>query len=149
VARFGWADLAERVLETVRPGEALSFRPPAWIERGREDAIVVSSGIQLLVFEGVGASRDVLAHLLDARVWVQTDQAEIDRRNKARGGGEDWLKEELPWTAVHRPSEHADLVVDGSRCFPTILKSRLSSPMVRSEKVLRLVPPSSGTRQFG
>ena len=113
-SRFGWADLAEHVLETVRAGEALYFRPPAWIERDREGAIVVPGGIQLLVLEGVGASRDELAHLLDARIWVQTDQAEIDRRNKARGADDGWLEEELPWVAVHRPWEHADLVIAGS-----------------------------------
>jgi hypothetical protein len=85
-SRFGWADLAEHLLEKVRTRDALSFRPPAWIERGREGAIVVPRGIQLLLLEGVGSSRQELAHLLDARLWVQTDQTEIDRRNDARRG---------------------------------------------------------------
>ena len=74
-SRFGWTDLAQYVLETVRTGEALSFRPPAWIERGREGAIVVPSSIQVLLLEGVGSSREELAHLLDARLWVQAGLA--------------------------------------------------------------------------
>jgi hypothetical protein len=95
-SRFGWVDLARLVLAPVRAGEALSFRPPAWIERGREGAIVVLRGIQLLLLEGVGASRDELEQLLDARLWVQTDQTEIDRRNAARDAADGWLAEELP-----------------------------------------------------
>ncbi len=65
-------NLAEHVLETVRRAEALSFRPPAWDERGREGAIVVPHGTQLLLLEGVGSSREELAHLLDARLWVRS-----------------------------------------------------------------------------
>ena len=113
-SRFGWADLAGRVLETVRAGEAVSFRPPAWIERGREGAIVVPTNIEVLVLEGVGASRDELAHLLDARLWVHSDLKEIDRRNEARGADKGWLAEEVPWVADHRPWRHADLIVAGT-----------------------------------
>jgi hypothetical protein len=113
-SRFGWVDLAEHVLATVRAAEALSYRPPAWDERGREGAIVVPRSMQLLLLEGVGSSRDELAHLLDARLWVQADQAVIDRRNDARAADEGWLAEELPFIAARRPWEHADLVVAGT-----------------------------------
>ena len=117
-SRFGWADLAQHVLETVRSGASLSYRPPAWIERGREGAILVPPGIQLLLLEGVGASREELAHLLDARLWVQADRATIDRRNQDRGADEGWLQEELPWVAGHRPWQHADLVISGTPTLP-------------------------------
>ena len=112
-SRFGWEDLARHVLETVRSGASLAYRPPAWIERGREGAIMVPSGMQLLLLEGVGASREELADLLDARLWVQTARATIDRRNEGRGADDGWLAEELPWVAARRPWEHADLIVDG------------------------------------
>jgi hypothetical protein len=121
-SRFGWADLAVRVLETVHTGEAVSFRPPAWIERGREGAIVVPAHIQLLVLEGVGASREELAHLTDARIWVQSDREATKQRDEARvAAGETtregvtgWLAEELPFVAARRPWEHADLIVAGT-----------------------------------
>jgi hypothetical protein len=116
-SRFGWADLARHVLRTVRSGAALAYRPPAWIERGRDGAIVVPPGIELLLLEGVGASREELADLLDARLWVQTDRATIDRRNEGRGADNGWLAEELPWVAARRPWEHADLIVDGTPMF--------------------------------
>jgi len=70
------------------------------------------------VLEGVGASRDELAHLLDARLWVQTDQTEIDRRNDARVADEGWLVEEVPFVAAHRPWEHADLILAGNPTLP-------------------------------
>jgi hypothetical protein len=39
---FDWADLlAHGVLEPVRRGEGVSFRPPAWRERDRAGAIEV------------------------------------------------------------------------------------------------------------
>jgi hypothetical protein len=63
-------------------------------------------------------------HLLDARLWVQTDQTEIDRRNEARGADEGWLEEELPWVAAHRPWEHADSSSPARGHFPTIPASR-------------------------
>ncbi len=121
-SRFGWADLAVRVLETVHTGEAVSFRPPAWIERGREGAIVVPAHIQLLVVEGVGASREELAHLTDARIWVQSDRQATKQRDEARvatgettrEGVTGWLAEELAFVAARRPWEHADLIVAGT-----------------------------------
>jgi hypothetical protein len=110
----GW--FAEHVLKTVRTGEILSFRPPAWIERGRESALFVPSNIQVFLLEG-GASRDELAQLLDARFWVQSNLREVDRRNEARG--EDvWLAEELPWIADPRPWEHSDLIIAGMPTLP-------------------------------
>jgi len=114
-SRFGWTDLAQYVLETARTGEALSFRPPAWIERGREGAIVVPSSIQVLLLEGVGSSREELAHLLDARLWVQADWTVIERRNAVRvAAGETTstgvaglMAEELPFVAARRLSSSA------------------------------------------
>jgi hypothetical protein len=132
-SRFGWADLARHVLEIVRSGAALAYRPPAWVERGREGAIVVPPGIELLLFEGVGASREELADLLDARPWVQTDRATIDRRNEGRGADDGWLAEELPWLAARQPWEHADLIVDGA---PTLAHNS-SIELVVSDGPLR------------
>jgi hypothetical protein len=125
-SRFGWADLARRVLEAVRVDAALSFRPPGWDKVGREGAISVPCGIRLLLLEGVGSSREELADLLNARVWVQSDRAVTERRNDARiAAGEttraklaDWMAEVLPFIAARRPWEHANLIVAGTPTLP-------------------------------
>lgn len=125
-SRFGWADIAQRLLETARAGEPLSFRPPAWDERHRAGAIVLPSGIQLLLLEGVGSSREELSHLLDGRLWVQADRAVTDQRDEdrvaagevTRSAIEGWMAEELRFIAARRPWEHADIVVAGTPSLP-------------------------------
>ncbi len=122
-AAFDWAGLlAGGVLEPVRAGQAVAYRPPAWDARDRPGAVTVPAGLTLLVVEGVGSSRRALAHLLDASVWVQSDLDEIDRRNAVRvQAGEispadfdSWMAEELPFLAADRPWERAGLVVAGT-----------------------------------
>jgi hypothetical protein len=76
---FGWAELlACGVLEPIRRGQAVAFRPPAWDERGRLGAIELPADASLVIVEGVGASRREIVHLLDASVWVQSDAQDLD-----------------------------------------------------------------------
>ncbi len=124
---FGWsALLAEGVLEPVRRGEAVSYRPPAWEVHGRGGAIEVEAS--LVVVEGVGAGRRELAGLIDVLVWVQSDFAEAERRGIARdvasgvnGDAEattafwhEWMASEIPFLERDRPWERADFVVAGT-----------------------------------
>ena len=107
------------VLEPVRAGEAVAYRPPAWDARDRPGAVTVPAGLTLLIVEGVGSSRQELAHLLDASVWVQADLDEIDRRNAVRvqageispAAFDSWMAEELPFLAADRPWERTELVM--------------------------------------
>ena len=130
---FGWTDLlATGLLEPVRRGEAVSYRPPPWDEHGREGAIHVPSGLGLLVVEGVGCGRRRLAPLLDAVVWVQSDVGEAERRGLARdiASGEngtaeqtmafwhEWGVEEQAVLAQDRPWERACVVVAGTPPWP-------------------------------
>jgi hypothetical protein len=94
---FGWVDLlTDGILERVRRGVAVSFRPPAWEARDRPGAIEVPAGISTLIVEGVGVGRRELADVVDASVWVQSDLATMDQRNLIRVGNG-----ELPMS-VHR-----------------------------------------------
>jgi hypothetical protein len=122
-AAFDWAGLLTTgVLEPVRAGRAVAYRPPPWDARGRPGAVRVPAGIALLVVEGVGSSRRDLAHLLDASVWVQSDLAELERRDAVRiqageispAGHASWMAEEVPFLAADRPWERAALVVAGT-----------------------------------
>jgi hypothetical protein len=117
---FGWADLMRAgVLEPVRRGEAVSYSPPAWVERGRPGAVEVRAGVRAVVVEGVGAGRRELADLVDALVWVQSDAVDARTRGIARDGGDvafwdEWEVEEVPFLDHHRPWERADVIVAGS-----------------------------------
>jgi hypothetical protein len=129
---FGWSPLlVEDVLEPLRLGENVTFRPPAWARYGREGAILVPAGLDLVVIEGVGAGQREHCGLIDATIWVQSDFVEAERRGIARdiahgtnGNPEQtitfwhkWMAEELPFLAADRPWERACVVVAGS---PTI-----------------------------
>jgi hypothetical protein len=123
---FGWDGLmAGGVLEPLRRGEAVAFRPPAWEARGRAGAVEVPAGQQLVLVEGVGAGRRKLAALLDAVVWVQSDFDEAERRGLVRDGGEghrafwdEWMAEEVPFLEADRPWERAHVVVCGTPSLP-------------------------------
>jgi hypothetical protein len=125
-AFFDWASLLrDGVLDPVRAGRAVAYRPPAWESRGRGGTIEVSADCPLLVIEGVGVSRLELAGYFDLRLWVQSDRVDAHRRGIERDGGssaeafwDEWQAEEMPFLAADRPWERADLVVAGSPDLP-------------------------------
>jgi hypothetical protein len=122
-SRFGWDDLVmSGVIEPVRRGEAVTYRPPAWDAHGRPGSITVPADAGLVLIEGVGAGRASLAAHVDAVIWVQTDLDVAERRDRARvdageidaAAYEGWMSEEVPFHARERTWERADLVVSGS-----------------------------------
>ena len=128
-SRFGWADLlVDGILMPVHRGEPVAFQPPRWAEHGRRGSIDVPASCPLLIVEGVGAGRREAAHLVDALIWVQSDQREAARRSLARVGQpggprtvqdlREWMAEEEPFLAYQRPWERADLVVAGTPPIP-------------------------------
>ena len=114
------------MLEPVRAGQGVSYRPSAWIERGREGAIEVPPDCSLLILEGVGAARRELLEALDVVVWVQSDMDRARTRGLARDIAEtgddaaavafwdEWMTAELIFQAEQRPWERADFVVCGT-----------------------------------
>jgi hypothetical protein len=136
-SRFGWADLLiDGILTPVHRGEAVSYRPPRWVEHGREGSLDVPAGCPLLIIEGDGAGRREVAHLIDALIWVQADEREAERRGLARerdpdaldmtnkdpGGATfdnaEWMAEEIPFNAAQRAWERADIIVCGTPQIP-------------------------------
>ena len=120
---FGWDHLmASGILEPLRRGEDVDYRPPAWEARGRGGSIVVPVSAPLVVVDGVGTSRRSLVPFIDAAVWVQSDFAEANRRGLARDGEEqsaielwwEWDREEQPFLADDRPWERADVILCGT-----------------------------------
>jgi hypothetical protein len=123
---FDWAHLLrDGLLEPVRAGQPVAYRPPAWDARGRDGAIEVPAGCPLLVVEGVGVSRRELSDRFDLRLWVQSDRVEARRRGIERDGGpahgafwDEWEAEEVPFLAADRPWERAGLIVAGVPGLP-------------------------------
>jgi hypothetical protein len=130
---FDWADLlANGVLEPLRRGEAVSYRPPAWDLHNRPGGISAPSGRRLVIVEGVGAGRRELSSLIDCLVWVQSDYAEAERlgiiRDLASGvnGGEQetvefwraWMAAENPFLQADRPWDRADIIAAGTSPLP-------------------------------
>jgi uridine kinase len=78
---FDWDGLlVDGVLAPSARGEAVAFRPPAWVSRGRQGSVDVPVGASAVVVEGVGSSRTSLGPWLDATIWVQSDASESYRR---------------------------------------------------------------------
>lgn len=124
---FGWRDLLlDGVLTPLQAGEAVDYRPPPWVERGRAGSIRIPSDTEVVVLEGVGASRLDLTDLVDAAVWVETDEPERARRDEERmAAGEvtrevydSWMAVENPFIAADRPWTRAVAVVAGNSPLP-------------------------------
>ncbi len=130
---FGWSPLlTKNVLEPLRRGENVTFRPPAWARHGRDGAIRLPAGLDLVLIEGVGAGQREHSGLIDATIWVQSDFVDAEQRGIARDiahGTNDnpaqtiafwhkWMAEELPFLAADRPWERACVVVAGSPTIP-------------------------------
>ena len=121
-ACFDWgALLAEHVLRPLHRGEAVDFRPDAWIAHDRPGSITVPAGADVVWVEGTGVIRAELAPWLDASVWMQGDLDEQERRLTARDGDSpeqrehvaNWLLEELPFLLREQPWARATMIVAG------------------------------------
>lgn len=138
---FDWTErLLKNVLEPVRAGRAVRYRPPAWDDWAREGAIEVPSGCPMVIVEGVGTARLELMHLIDVVVWVQSDVEQTETRAMVRdGGGAEavagwaaWKAEELPFLAAQKPWERADFVVSGTPALEYDAASQLVVATIHS-----------------
>jgi len=117
---FGWSDvLIDSVLRPLRRhGGPVSYIPQPWIERGRPGSIDIPAGTELVLIEGVGATRREVSPWLDATIWVQTDPDVALERTIALdrdppGFVEDWMREENAHLAADAPWTRATAVVSG------------------------------------
>jgi len=120
---FDWSDLLiEEILQPIRAGQAVSYIPPGWKTHNRSGSIDVAANLDLLIIEGVGASRTEMMPFIDRSIWVQSDFDEARRRGIERDGGnedaiqfwDEWMAAELVFLAEQRPWERATVIVNGS-----------------------------------
>ncbi|HEU5487111.1 MAG TPA: hypothetical protein VFU98_19570 [Microlunatus sp.] len=141
---FDWAaELIANIVEPVRRGEPVSYRPPGWVARDRPGALTVAADRSLLVIEGVGSSQRALTGALDAAVWVQSDVAAARRLGIERdvAGGvngdraasiafwDEWAAAEGPFLEREAPWSRAHAMVAG---VPVAVPSGLRGVLVRS-----------------
>lgn len=131
-SRFGWDDLMiTGVLEPLRAGEPVRYRPPGWDHDVRAGRIEVAAGLATVLVEGVGAARQSLASLIDVLVWVQSDFAEARRRGIERDIAElgrapdeavrlwdEWEAEEVPFLRDDQPWRRAHVIVGSASSIP-------------------------------
>lgn len=119
-AYFDWGSLlVENILQPLRRGEAVDFRPEAWITHNRPGSIAVPAGADFIWVEGTGIIREELAPWLDASVWIQGDLDEQERVSAVRDGDSpeqlehvaNWLLEELPFMLREQPWARATMIV--------------------------------------
>jgi ABC-type cobalamin/Fe3+-siderophores transport system ATPase subunit len=122
-AFFDWGDvMVENILRPLHRGEAVEFRPPAWIEHDRPGAIRVRPGVHVVWVEGTGIIREEFAPWIDASIWIQGDLDEQERRLVARDGDSaaqqrhvaEWLAEEVPLLLREQPWHKATIIVAGT-----------------------------------
>ena len=126
---FGWGHLlAHDILEPLRQGLAVSFRPPAWPAHGRQGTIEIPAGLRAVIIEGTGADQRRFAEQIDRRIWVQADHQLAEERGivrdvahgtngdagQSRRFWHEWMAHELPYFVQERPWSRADLIVAGT-----------------------------------
>jgi hypothetical protein len=86
----------------------------------------VAAGLDLVIVEGVGASRTEVMPWTDRALWVQSDLEKAERRGIARDGGtegardfwREWRVQEFDFLQRQRPWERATVIVNGTSTQP-------------------------------
>lgn len=127
----------EQVVVPLLAGRPAAFRPYDWVARRFvDDEVTVPPG-DLVVIEGVGATRRAWRDDLALRVWVDSPRELRLRRGIERDGEqtrefwETWVVEEDAYVAAESPQRHAELVVDGNPSVahdPEVEYVELSAP---------------------
>jgi hypothetical protein len=137
-AFFDWGGvLVENILRPLYRGEAVEFRPPAWIEHDRPGVIRIPADVDIVWVEGTGIIRHEFAPWIDASIWMQGDLEEQESRLVARDGDAPaqqqhiarWLKEELPLMLREQPWERPQSSCPALPNSTTTQKPR-SSPLL-------------------
>lgn len=120
---FDWDELMiAGILKPLHAGNAVCYQPPGWRTKGRPGSIELEAGLDLVIVEGVGASRVELMPWIDRAVWVQSDLDEAERRGIARDGADEaarnfwreWMTQEIVFLEQQRPWAGASLFVNGT-----------------------------------
>jgi uridine kinase len=112
-----WPRCIRDLLEPLAHGETARYPVSAWA--GKERPPVEIPPAEIVILEGVTASREAFRPYLAHTVWVETPRELCLQRGLERDGEEmradweRWLESEDAYIARERPELHADTVVLG------------------------------------
>jgi uridine kinase len=131
-----WPRLLAQVIEPLSRGEPATFRRYDWIRRVAGDDVTVRPA-DVVIIEGVGATRSAWRDRLGISIWVDTDSDLRLRRGLERDGLElagfwrEWREAEDAYVAAEDPMSNVDLVVAGD---PTEAHNPAEEFVVLSER---------------
>jgi uridine kinase len=113
-----WPRMLADVIEPLSRRQPATFTPYDWVNRrpGRPTTV---GAADVVVIEGVGATRSAWRDRLALRIWIDTDSELRLRRGLARDGDElaefwrGWRIAEDRYVAEEDPAAYADLIVAG------------------------------------
>jgi uridine kinase len=114
-----WPRLLEQVLVPLAAGNPAQFTPTSW--GGPAKPAIVVEPREVMVLEGVTASREAFQPYLSYSIWIETPRALRLQRGlqrdgeQARADWERWLAEEDAYIERERPADRADLVLRGDQ----------------------------------
>src|SRR5436305_630921 len=82
-----WPRMLERVIEPLLHNKPATFRPYDWVQRRLSEPTTIQPS-DVVVIEGVGATRKAWRDRLAMRIWVDTDAELRLRRGLERDGEE-------------------------------------------------------------
>jgi uridine kinase len=119
-----WPRMLQLVIDPLLSGEPASYRPYDWnTRRFADDAITVEPSDVVLI-EGVGATRKAWRDRLALRVWVDCPRDLRLQRGIERDGEElrqfwlKWMRAEDDYLAAEHPHAYADAIVNGATPAP-------------------------------
>lgn len=118
-----WPRMLAEVVEPLLRGERAAFRAYDWVNR-RPGPTVEVEPADVVVIEGVGATRAAWRDRLAHRIWVDAPRDVRLRRGIERDGEQlrefwtEWMRAEDRYVAEEDPRSYADLVIEGNPSPP-------------------------------
>lgn len=119
-----WPRMLHDVIEPLLRGESASYHPYDWAARRPADITITVEPHEVVLVEGVGATRRAWRDRLTLRVWVDCPRDLRLARGIERDGEElrafwlEWMAAEDVYVADEKPYAYADMVVDGATSAP-------------------------------
>jgi uridine kinase len=116
--------MLSEVVEPLLRNEPASYTPYDWANRRPADRVITVEPRDVVIIEGVGATRAAWRDRLALRIWVDCPRDLRLARGIARDGEElrefwlEWMRAEDAYIATEQPHAHADLIVDGATPAP-------------------------------